>query len=147
MTDLTLETDLTREQRDYLETAKLSADSLLNVINDILDFSKIEAGKVDVEEIDFDLRECVEGALKSVAFRADEKSLELLCDIEHKSLTWTRGDPGRLRQILLNLVGNALKFTEEGEVSLRVFQEVFEGTSSQIHFVVSDTGIGISTPS
>jgi CheY-like chemotaxis protein len=144
MTDLALETELTREQRDYLETVKLSADALLTVINDILDFSKIEAGKVDVEEIDFDLRECVEGALKSLAFRADEKGLELLCDIEPQIPGVTRGDPGRLRQILLNLVGNAIKFTEEGEVSIKVFQEVVEGTSSQVHFVVSDTGIGIS---
>ena len=145
MTDLALETELTREQRDYLETVKLSADALLTVINDILDFSKIEAGKVDVEEIDFDLRECVEGALKSLAFRADEKGLELLCDIEPQIPDMTRGDPGRLRQILLNLVGNALKFTEKGEVSIKVSQEVVEGTSSQLHFVVSDTGIGISS--
>ncbi|HEX5284511.1 MAG TPA: response regulator [Bryocella sp.] len=144
MTDLTLETELTREQQDYLETVKLSADALLNVINDILDFSKIEAGKVDVEEIDFDLRECVEGALKSLALRADEKRLELLCDIDPQVANLRRGDPGRLRQILLNLVGNALKFTEKGEVSVKVFEDVVEGTS-QIHFVVSDTGIGISS--
>ena len=144
MTDLTLETELTLEQRDYLETVKLSADALLNVINDILDFSKIEAGKVDVEEIDFDLRDCVEGALKSLALRADEKGLELLCDIDPRIANMRRGDPGRLRQILLNLAGNAIKFTEKGEVSINVFEEVVDG-SSQVHFVVSDTGIGISS--
>jgi signal transduction histidine kinase/CheY-like chemotaxis protein len=143
MTDLTLETELTREQRDYLETVKLSADALLSVINDILDFSKIEAGKVDLEEIDFDIRECIEGALKTLALRADEKGLELLCEIAPQLPDLTRGDPGRLRQILLNLLGNALKFTEEGEVSLKVVQEVFDDGSSQVHFIVSDTGIGI----
>src|SRR5260370_19945142 len=98
MTDLTLETELTGEQRDYLETVKLSADSLLNVINDILDFSKIEAGKVDLEAIDFDLCECIEGALKSLALRADEKSLELLCDVSPDVSEMVVGDPGRLRQ-------------------------------------------------
>ncbi len=111
MTDLALETELTGEQRDYLETVKLSADSLLNVINDILDFSKIEAGKVDLEEIDFDLHECLEGALKSLALRADEKQLELLCEVSSDVAETVVGDPGRLRQILINLVGNALKFT------------------------------------
>lgn len=145
MTDLTLETELTHEQRDYLQTVKLSADALLNVINDILDFSKIEAGKVDLEEIDFDIRECIEGALKTLALRADEKGLELLCEIAPQIPDLRRGDPGRLRQILLNLLGNAVKFTEEGEVSLKVVQEVLESNSSQVHFIVSDTGIGISS--
>ena len=120
MTDLTLETELTREQRDYLDTVKLSADALLGVINDILDFSKIEAGKVELEEIDFDFYECIEGALKTLALRADEKGLELLCDVSQEIPEMVSGDPGRLRQVLINLVGNALKFTTEGEVSLKV---------------------------
>ena len=144
MTDLALETELTAEQRDYLETVKLSADSLLNVINDILDFSKIEAGKVDLEEMDFDLTDCIEGALKTMALRADEKGIELLCDIARKSRRWSRGDPGRLRQVLLNLVGNALKFTAEGEVGLKVAADVIEEKASILHFIVFDSGVGIA---
>ena len=144
MTDLTLETELTPEQRDYLETVKLSADSLLNVINDILDFSKIEAGKVDIEEIDFDLHECIEGALKTLALRADEKGLELLCEVSPEVSETVVGDPGRLRQILINLVGNALKFTLEGEVGLKVQADVIEETAATLHFIVSDTGVGIA---
>jgi two-component system sensor histidine kinase/response regulator len=143
MTDLSLETELTREQREYLETVKLSADALLNVINDILDFSKIEAGKIDLEEMDFDVRECVEGVLKTLALRADDKGLELLCDISPDVPEVVSGDPGRLRQILLNLLGNALKFTAEGEVSLKVTCEPGEGGASLLHLVVVDTGTGI----
>jgi two-component system, sensor histidine kinase and response regulator len=144
MTDLTLGTELTAEQRDYLETVKLSADSLLNVINDILDFSKIEAGKVDLEEIDFDLHECIEGALKTLALRADEKGLELLCEVSPEVAETVVGDPGRLRQILINLIGNALKFTMEGEVSLKVQSDVIEEEAATLHFIVSDTGVGIA---
>jgi two-component system, sensor histidine kinase and response regulator len=144
MTDLTLETELTSEQRDYLETVKLSADSLLNVINDILDFSKIEAGKVDLEEIDFDLYSCIEGALKTLALRADEKGLELLCDVSPEVAEVVVGDPGRLRQVLINLIGNALKFTREGEIALKVQTEVTERDASTLHFTVSDTGVGIA---
>ena len=118
MTDLALETDLTREQREYLETVKLSGEALLNVINDILDFSKIEAGKVDLEETPFDLRECMEATLKPLALRADEKGLELLCETASETPETVLGDPGRLRQILTNLVGNAIKFTDRGEVAL-----------------------------
>ena len=144
MTDLTLETELTGEQRDYLETVKLSADSLLNVINDILDFSKIEAGKVDLEAIDFDLCECIEGALKSLALRADEKGLELVCEVSPEVPEAVIGDPGRLRQIMINLVGNALKFTAEGEVVLKVQAELIQEQAATLHFVVSDTGIGVA---
>jgi len=144
MTDLTLETELTREQRDYLETVKLSADSLLSVINDVLDFSKIEAGKVDLEEIDFDLCECIEGALKTLALRADEKDIELLCEVSPGVAETVTGDPGRLRQILINLVGNALKFTAEGEVSLKVQAELIEEKAMTLHITVSNTGVGIS---
>ncbi|MFT4114518.1 response regulator [Silvibacterium sp.] len=144
MTDLALETDLNREQRDYLHTVKLSADALLNVINDILDFSKIDAGKIDLEAIDFDFHECIEGALKTVALRADEKGLELLCDVSSEVPGWMKGDPGRLRQVILNLIGNAVKFTEEGEVALRVRLESTEDSRVQLQFTVSDTGIGIA---
>jgi signal transduction histidine kinase/DNA-binding response OmpR family regulator/HPt (histidine-containing phosphotransfer) domain-containing protein len=144
MTDLAMETELTREQRDYLETVKLSADSLLNVVNDILDFSKIEAGKVELEEIGFDLNECVEGAMKTLALRADEKGLELLCEVAPEVPEMVSGDPGRLRQILLNLLGNAVKFTSEGEVGLKVLVEPSDENFALIHFAVSDTGIGIA---
>jgi signal transduction histidine kinase/DNA-binding response OmpR family regulator len=143
MTELTLETELTSEQRDYLETVKLSADSLLNVINDILDFSKIEAGKVEIEEIEFDLCSCIEGTLKTLALRADEKGLELLCEISPEVSEIVVGDPGRLRQVLINLIGNALKFTREGEIGLKVQTEVTESGASTLHFTVSDTGVGI----
>jgi two-component system, sensor histidine kinase and response regulator len=144
MTDLALETELTREQRDYLETVKLSADSLLSVINSILDFSKIEAGKVDLEAVDFELRDCMEAALKTLALRADEKGLELLCDVASEVPDTVMGDPGRLRQILVNLVGNAIKFTDQGEVALKVEVERTVGHQVTLHFVVSDTGIGIA---
>jgi signal transduction histidine kinase/CheY-like chemotaxis protein len=144
MTDLVLETELTAEQRDYLETAKFSADALLNVINDILDFSKIEAGKIELEEMAFSLTDCVEGALKTMALRANEKGLELLCDIAVEVPHTVRGDPGRVRQVLLNLVGNALKFTEEGEVGLRVVVDAIEEKASILHFIFSDSGVGIA---
>jgi PAS domain S-box-containing protein len=144
MTELALETELTAEQRDYLETATLSADALLNLINDILDFSKIEAGKIELEEIVFSLTDCVEGALKTMAFRANEKGLELLCDIGAEVPQTVRGDPGRLRQVLLNLVGNALKFTEEGELGIQVTAEAIEEKVSILHFIVFDSGVGIA---
>lgn len=144
MTDLALETELTREQRDYLETVKLSADSLLSVINSILDFSKIEAGKVELEQLDFDLRDCMEGTLKTLALRADEKGLELLCDFTAEVPDMVKGDPGRLRQVLVNLVGNAIKFTEKGEVTLKVQLEREEENRATLHFEVSDTGIGVA---
>ncbi len=143
MTDLALETELSREQRDYMQTVKLSADALLDVINDILDFSKIEAGKVELESLDFDLSSCVEDALKTVALRADEKGLELLCEIPPEVPAFVKGDPGRLRQVILNLIGNAVKFTEQGEVSLKVQVDLIEEKFCTLHFIVSDTGIGI----
>jgi len=143
MTDLTLGTRLTHEQRDNLETVKLSADSLLSVINDILDFSKIEAAKIALEEIDFDLRECVEGSLKTLALRADEKNLELLDEVASGLPQTLTGDPGRLRQVLINLLGNAIKFTTKGEVVLKVQAERQNKSEIILHFVVSDTGVGI----
>ncbi|MGA2300982.1 MAG: response regulator [Candidatus Acidiferrum sp.] len=143
MTDLALDTELTPEQQEYLDTVKLSADTLLTVINDILDFSKIEAGKIDLEVSDFDLRDSLESALKTVAVRADEKGLELLCDVAPDVPEQVRGDSTRLRQVLLNLVGNAIKFTERGEVAVRVQIETFEGKECLLRFTVADTGVGI----
>ncbi len=143
MTDLALETELDREQREYLETVKFSADSLLAVINDILDFSKIEAGKIDLEFIDFDVRDSLESALKTLAVRADEKGLELLCEVAPEVPEAARGDITRLRQVLLNLVGNAIKFTDEGEIVVKVRQGARDGRELILHFTVSDTGIGI----
>jgi PAS domain S-box-containing protein len=143
MTDLALETQLTPEQRDYLETVKSSSDTLLTVINDILDFSKIEAGKIDLEEVDFNLRESLESSLKTVALRADEKGLELLCEIAPEVPEIVCGDSTRLRQVVINLVGNAIKFTEQGEVALKVQIESRDATNCFLRFTVSDTGIGI----
>ena len=144
MTDLALETALNPEQEEYLETVKMSADSLLTVINDILDFSKIEAGRIDLEAIDFNLRECLETTLKTLALRADEKGLELLCETAPEVPDVVRGDSNRLRQVVVNLVGNAIKFTNKGEVGLSVKSEPGEGKDILLHFVVSDTGIGIA---
>lgn len=144
MTDLALETELTAEQREYLETVKMSGDSLLTVINDILDFSKIEAGKIDIESIDFNLRDSLESTLKTVALRADEKGLELLCEVAPEVPEMVRGDSSRLRQIVINLVGNAIKFTEKGEIAVKVQVESTEGGDCLCHFTVADTGIGIS---
>ena len=143
MTDLALGTDLTSEQREYLDTVKISADSLLTVINDILDFSKIEAGKIDLEMIDFNVRDHLEATLKTLAFRGDEKGLELLCEVAPEVPEMARGDSNRLRQIIVNLVGNAIKFTDAGEVALKVGVDAVEGGDRILHFVVSDTGVGI----
>jgi signal transduction histidine kinase/DNA-binding response OmpR family regulator len=143
MTELALSTTLTGEQREYLEMAKSSADSLLAIINDILDFSKIEAGKLELETSDFDLEETVDGMLKMLAMRAHEKGLELVYDCAADVPGALVGDPGRLRQILVNLVGNAIKFTEQGEVTVTVTLERRVAESVWLHFVIHDTGIGI----
>jgi two-component system sensor histidine kinase/response regulator len=143
MTDLALDTELTNEQRDYLETVKVSADSLLRLINDILDFSKIEAGKIDLDMMDFNLRDCLEATLKTLALRAHEKGLELLCDVAAAVPEVVRGDSNRLRQVVINLVGNAIKFTCEGEVALCVNALDSEGEEGLLQFTVSDTGMGI----
>ncbi|OLC94229.1 MAG: hypothetical protein AUH86_15005 [Acidobacteria bacterium 13_1_40CM_4_58_4] len=144
MTDLALETELSREQREYLETVKTSSDSLLTVINDILDFSKIEAGKIDLEVADFDVRDSLETTLKTLAVRADEKGLELLCEVAPEVPEVVRGDVTRLKQVVLNLVGNAIKFTNQGEVAVRVQVEAEDGRDLVLRFTVSDTGIGIA---
>src|SRR5713101_7261187 len=143
MTDLALDTDLSSDQREYLETVRLSADTLLTVINDILDFSKIEAGKIDLEATDFDLRDCLEGTMKTLGLRADEKGLELLCEVAPEVPEVVRGDSGRLRQVIINLVGNAIKFTDKGEVALKVQVEAAHTRDRTLRFTVADSGIGI----
>jgi two-component system, sensor histidine kinase and response regulator len=144
MTDLALETELNAEQRECLETVKTSADSLLTVINDILDFSKIEAGKIDLDPLDFNLRDSLEATLKTLALQAHGKGLELLCEVASTVPPAVRGDPGRLRQILVNLVGNAIKFTNHGEVALGVSAVETGAKECLLKFTVSDTGIGIA---
>jgi signal transduction histidine kinase/DNA-binding response OmpR family regulator len=143
MTDLALGTDLQPEQREYLETVRMSADLLLTVINDILDFSKIEAKKIEMELIDFNLRECLEETRRTLALRASEKGLELLCHVAGEVPRVVQGDSNRLRQILINLIGNAIKFTNHGEVAVKVQVDAEEGNNRVLHFTVSDTGIGI----
>ena len=140
MTELALDTDLTAEQREYMEIVKSSSDSLLQVINDILDFSKIEAGKLLIEKIPFNLGRTVGDTLKALAAQAHAKGLELTCDINADVPMSLLGDSGRLRQILTNLIGNAIKFTEQGEVVLSVRPAE---AGSLIQFTISDTGIGI----
>ncbi len=143
MTELTLTTDLTKEQQEYLEMVNMSADSLLVLLNDILDFSKIEAHQMELEEIDFDLQTTLENAVDILAVRAHKKGLELTCHIKPDVPTALVGDPGRLRQIIINLANNAIKFTEKGEVVIRVATEMEEDALAVLHFSVSDTGVGI----
>jgi two-component system sensor histidine kinase/response regulator len=144
MTELLLNTKITKEQQEYLHMVKDSADSLLRLLNDILDFSKIEAGKLSLEEIGFDLRECVGDTVQTLAVRAAEKRLELALEVAPDVPEALIGDPGRLRQILVNLVGNAIKFTATGEVLVAVAQESLKDSHVCLHFAVRDTGIGIS---
>ena len=145
MTGLILDTELSEEQREFAETIRSSADSLLSIINDILDYSKIEAGKLDLEVIDFNLRTALEAASDIVATKADEKGLEFILMIDHEIPVLLRGDPGRIRQILINLVGNAVKFTEKGEIRIRTSLEGEDEDHATIRFAVTDTGIGIPT--
>ncbi|HYP04669.1 MAG TPA: response regulator [Bryobacteraceae bacterium] len=143
MTDLALDTDLTSEQREYLETAKDSADSLLTLINDVLDFSKMEAGKLALDLIPFDLHELMSKTIRSLAIRADQKKLELLLDVADDVRHIVVGDPTRLRQILVNLIGNAIKFTDCGEILVRVTTAEAREDNIVLQFSVQDTGIGI----
>ena len=143
MTGLLLDTALDARQREYAEIVRSSGGSLLALINDILDFSKIEAGRLDFESIDFDIQNVIEDSIDAVALRAAEKGLELLVDIEPETPRSFRGDPMRLRQILLNLLSNAVKFTERGEVRLTLGTAAAPGDRVQLSFAVSDTGIGI----
>jgi len=144
MMSLALQTQLTAEQHEYLSLVKVSADALLTVINDILDFSKIEAGSLDVEVMPFSLRECIGDTMKAMALDASRKRLELAYAIDTEIPDRLNGDPGRLRQILVNLVGNAIKFTGDGEVVLQVRQASPSGEQLVLDFSVRDSGIGIS---
>jgi two-component system sensor histidine kinase/response regulator len=144
MTELVLETELTDEQREYLVIAQTSGDLLLAVINDILDFSKIEAGRMDLDLIDFSLRSCVDTTLKTMALRAEEKGLELIADVGLDVPDTLVGDPTRLRQVLSNLISNAIKFTERGEIVVGVQAGADVNSRVRLDFSVSDTGIGIA---
>jgi|SoiMethySBSTD1v2_1073268.scaffolds.fasta_scaffold18751_2 two-component system, sensor histidine kinase and response regulator len=143
MTELALDTRLTADQRGYLTAVRNSADSLLALINDILDFSKIEARKLDLDSIEFDLRDILEDTLRLLSLRAQQKGLELACYIRPDVPDALVGDPGRLRQIIFNLVGNAIKFTEHGEVVLHAEVQTCSQTQVELRFAVRDTGIGI----
>ncbi|MDP9439123.1 MAG: ATP-binding protein, partial [Actinomycetota bacterium] len=144
MTELLLGTPLTDEQKEYAETVRLSGESLLSIINDILDFSKIEAGAMGLDIIDFDLRATVEDVTGLLAARAHEKDLEVIGFVEHDVPAALKGDPGRLRQILMNLVGNAIKFTERGEVAVQARTTEDRPDSVSVRFEVRDTGIGMT---
>jgi two-component system sensor histidine kinase/response regulator len=144
MTELALDTQLDAEQRGYLQTVKTSADSLLAIINDILDFSKIEAGKLELEDIEFSLPAVISDTFKALALRGHQKGLELVFGILPDTPHVLRGDPNRLRQILMNLLGNAIKFTEHGEVEVSVRCVLREGAHVRLQFDIRDTGIGIA---
>ena len=144
MTGLLMETDLTPEQRDYVETVRASGDTLLEIINDILDFSKIEAGRVRMERVDFSPKHVTEEAVELFAEPAANKGIELVLDVEPDVPHNAIGDPGRLRQVLINLVGNAIKFTDTGEVVVRVRRGESPGPGVLLHFEVADTGIGLT---
>jgi two-component system, sensor histidine kinase and response regulator len=144
MIDLLLDTGLNSEQREFADLVKSSADSLLTIINDILDFSKIEAGRLELESIEFNLRDYIALSIKTLAFRAQQKGLELTCDIRPEVPALVVGDLNRLRQIIINLIGNAIKFTEHGEVGLRIGIDSRTPDELQLHFVVTDTGVGIA---
>ncbi len=143
MTELALDTDLTPDQREFMGMVKSSAESLLLVINDILDFSKIEAGKLDFETIDFMLRDTLEETIKALGFRAQQKGLALACHIWPEVPDGLNGDPTRLRQIVVNLVGNAIKFTEKGEIVVQVAVQEEAVDEIVLHFAIKDTGVGI----
>jgi two-component system, sensor histidine kinase and response regulator len=144
MTELLLDTELTADQRDSIEMVKSSAEALMRVINDILDFSKIEAGRFDLDPVEFELREVVGDTLKALALRAHRKGLELTYDVAPDVPERLIGDAGRLRQVLMNLVGNSIKFTERGDVVVRIVPSTQTSEGCQLQFSVSDTGIGIA---
>lgn len=143
MTGLLLDTPLDEQQRRYARNVQVCGDSLLGLINDILDFSKIEARKLSLEFLDFDLEELVQEVSSSMALQAQQKELEFLCDIDSDVPQFLKGDPGRVRQVLTNLIGNAIKFTSNGTIALRVSVESSNSASSKLHFSVEDSGIGV----
>jgi two-component system sensor histidine kinase/response regulator len=143
MTELLLDTQLTTEQREYMSLARESAESLLALINDVLDFSKIEAGRIEFERVPFDLRDTLGNALRSLAFRAHCKGLELACRVAPETPDRWLGDPGRLRQVVINLVGNAVKFTERGQVVLHVQCKRQTDKAALLQFTIADTGVGV----
>jgi len=143
MTEMALDTRLTAEQQDYLQTVKASADAMMTVIDDILDFSKMEAGKLRMECIEFNVFDCIECVLKIMSARAREKGIAVMFDRQPGVPCMARGDPDRLRQILLNLVGNAIKFTNKGEILVQIESEPLAGGIPGLHFRIKDTGIGI----
>jgi two-component system, sensor histidine kinase and response regulator len=143
MVHLALDTDLTREQREYLTTVQSSADSLLAILNDILDFSKIDSQKLQLEAAPFSIATLVRDVLRTFSLKADQKGLELMGDLDLEIGTWVVGDSVRVRQVLTNLLGNAIKFTEEGHVLLRISEGSRDDRCTTLHFVVSDTGVGI----
>jgi len=145
MNTLLSETELNEEQQEYSENIQSSSEALLKIINDILDYSKIEAGKLDLDSIPFDLRTTIENAMELIAYKAADKELDVSTLVHARTCNWLVGDPGRLRQILINLAGNAVKFTEKGEVALSVESLHEDEDSTEIKFEVSDTGIGISS--
>ncbi len=147
MVGLLLDTKLSPSQREYAETVRSSAESLLAIINNILDFSKIEAGKMSMEIVEFNVRDTLQDVAELLAERAQSKGLELVCDIPPTLPSALLGDPGRIRQILTNLIDNALKFTERGDIVVRVRMLDLEETNAQLHFSITDTGIGISAES
>jgi signal transduction histidine kinase/DNA-binding response OmpR family regulator len=144
MTELALDTELTDEQRDYLKTVRSSGESLLTIINDILDFSKIEAGRLSLDSAEFDLDDILQETVRGIALSAHQKGLELLYENQVALPTLVEGDPGRIRQIVINLLGNAVKFTSSGEVTLQVSEVSREENRIALQFTVSDTGIGVS---
>ena len=143
MTELVLDTDLTIEQREHLGLVRLSAESLLSIINDVLDFSKIEAGKLELDLIPFDLRESLGETMMALSFRAHQKGLELVYEVQPGVPEALLGDPGRIRQILVNLIGNAIKFTEHGEIFVCVDELSPGSATTSLHFAIKDTGVGI----
>ena len=143
MTEVLLDTELSQDQRENLELVRTSAESLLSIINDVLDFSKVEAGKLELEEIPFGLRDSIEDAIKTLSFRVHQKNLEFIYDVRPEVPEALIGDPGRIRQVLVNLIGNAIKFTERGEIVVRIEEQQRAEEETILHFSVSDTGIGI----
>ncbi len=144
MTELALDADPTPQQQEYLQMVRTSANSLLGVLNDILDFSKMEAGKLEFYPVDFAFRGMITNTLQTLSFRASEKGLSLIGNIDPEIPDFLIGDPGRLRQVLVNLIGNAVKFTEKGQLTLTVSVESKTETQARLHFSVADTGIGIA---